>query len=137
MTHFSCMSLFISNFLIQLSYALYSTFFSPSRRNSCTGIGMSKDTFLHNHILPLFINILPSLATAFHHLFTINVLQSSNFPLVSSSPSKLLCDLTPTQQSIYTVQYLCNTLNVSSMALADWSKTLSVLMNQSFPFISW
>lgn len=137
MTHCSRVSLFLFNFLLQLSYALYSIFFSPSTRNSYTGIGMSQHTFLHNHILLLIINILPSLATAFHHLFTINTFQSSNFPLVCSSPPKLLCDLTPTQQSIYTVQHLCNTLNISLMALADWSKKLSVLKNQSFPSISW
>lgn len=120
-----------------MSYALYSIFFSPSTRNSYTVIGMSKHTFLHNHILLLFINILSSPATAFHHLFTINIFQSSNFPLVSSSPPKLLCDLRPTQQCIYTVQDLCNTLNVSLMALAGWSKTFSVLKNQSFPSINW
>lgn len=119
---------------IELCYILFSSL--PVQETSYTGIGMSNHTLLHNHILLLFINILPPLATAFHHLFTMNIFQSFHFPLVSSSPPKLLCDLTPTQQSIYTIRYLCNTLNVSSMALADQSKTFGVLKNQSFPSIN-
>lgn len=138
MTCCSCVSSFLFNILIQLSYPLYSIFFSASTRNSYTDIGMSEHTFLHNHILLLFINILPSLATDFHHLFTVNIFQSSHFLLVSSSPPKLLCDQTPTQQSIYTVQYLCNTFNFSLMALADRRKTLKFsfyqLMRRFFNF---
>lgn len=138
MTCCSCVSSFLFSILIQLSYPLYSIFFSASTRNSYTDIGMSEHTFLHNHILLLFINILPSLATDFHHLFTVNIFQSSHFLLVSSSPPKLLCDLTPTQQSIYTVQYLCNTFNFSLMALADRRKTLKFsfyqLMRRFFNF---
>lgn len=121
-----------------MSYALYSIFFSPSTTNSYTGIGMSEHTLLHNHILWLFINILPSLATAFHHLSIINISQSFNFPLVSSCPPVSHCVIWhQPSKGIYTVQCLCNTLNVSLMALANWSRTLSVLKNQSFPSINW
>lgn len=99
---------------------------------------MSEHTLLHNHILWLFINILPSLATAFHHLSIINFSQCFNFPLVSSCPPVSHCVIWhQPSKGIYTVQCLCNTLNVSLMALANWSRTLSVLKNQSFPSINW